>query len=345
MPADPSPAAARVALPPEGGAVAVAPGVHWVRMPLPFALDHINLWLLEDGDGWTIADTGYNSEATRALWLRLFDGVLAGRPVHRVLCTHFHPDHMGLAGWLVGRTGATFATSLTEWLYGRALSLDTSELAVPPTLSFYRRAGAPEAVMERLAVWATAYRASVSPIPAVLHRLRDGDRPMIGGVPWRVVVGRGHAPEQVCLHAADRRVLIAGDQVLERISPNVSVWPNEPDADPLGDFLDSIAALTATIPDDVLILPSHGVPFTGLHARLAALAAHHAERLNTCRAACDRPHTAWEVTRALFTRDLDPHQMRFAVGETLAHLNHLVHRGALHRHRPDDGGADRYVAR
>ncbi|WP_431858288.1 MBL fold metallo-hydrolase [Azospirillum sp.] len=325
--------------PAEAGTVQVAPGVHWVRMPLPFALDHINLWLLEDGPGWTLVDTGFNSEATRALWERLFAGVMGGRPITRVVATHFHPDHMGLAGWLAPRFDAAFHATLTEWLYGRMLTLEPDELARPQVERFYRAAGLPEDMIEGIINRPNGYRRAVVPLPTTLHRLHDGDALDVGGHRWRVVVGRGHAPEQACLLDEKRGLFIAGDQILPKISPNVSVWPHEPDSDPLSDFLETLRAFKA-LPPDVLVLPSHGHPFTGLHGRIDELLEHHGERLDETLAACAEPATAYEVMQAMFTRKLDVHQTRFAVGEAIAHLNHLVRQGRVVRER--GAGAERY---
>lgn len=221
----------------------VAPGVHWLRMPLPFKLDHINLWLLEDGEGWTIVDTGINSELTRDIWERLFAGPMGGKPVTRVICTHFHPDHMGLAGWLTTRWGVPLSATLAEWLMGRMLWLDTDHDAVVKVQhAFYRRAGLDGDRLESLAGRGNQYVRGVSEIPHSFQRLRDGDMVDIGGRGWRVIVGHGHSVEHACLYCAETGVLISGDQVLPRISPNVSVWPNQPDADPLTLFLNSLAA-------------------------------------------------------------------------------------------------------
>jgi glyoxylase-like metal-dependent hydrolase (beta-lactamase superfamily II) len=318
------------AMPEAGTAVTVAPGILWVRMPLPFALDHINIWLLEDDAGWTIVDTGIGSNRTRDHWERIFATSLGGKPVIRVIATHFHPDHVGLATWLVERWDAEFCSSLAEWLLGRALSQEDPEAMVRTGLAFYRRAGLDDASLGVLAERGNAYARGVDSLPPVLRRLRAGDKLSIGGTEWQVVIGGGHSPEHVCLHSPTAGVLIAGDQVLPRISPNISVWPPEPDADPLRDFLETLERLRA-VPDDTLILPSHDTPFMGLHARLDALAAHHEDRLQETLEACDTPRSIAEVTRIMFRRPLDPHQLVFAVGEALAHLNHLLHRGSLIR--------------
>ncbi|MCW2247873.1 glyoxylase-like metal-dependent hydrolase (beta-lactamase superfamily II) [Azospirillum fermentarium] len=318
--------------PPAGTAVAVAPGVWWARMPLPFALNHINIWLLEDGDGWAVVDCGFNDDATRTAWEALFTGPMGGRPVTRVITTHFHPDHMGLAAWLTARFGATFHATLAEWLWGRMLSMQGAEECTPLAARFYADAGLPEPLAERLARRADAYRLAVPEVPAVLHRLRDGDGLAIGGRRWRVVVGRGHAPEQACLMGEEAGVFISGDQVLPKISPNVSVWPQQPDEDPLNDFLVSLEDVCRRVPDSLLVLPSHGRPFHGLHARAAELASHHADRLAEVAEACrGGPKTVFDVMQAMFPRELDPIQVRFAIGEALAHVNHLLHRGVLVR--------------
>lgn len=316
----------------------VAPGVHWLRMPLPFKLDHINLWLLEDGDGWTIVDTGINSDLTRGIWEKLFTGPMAGRPVTRVICTHFHPDHMGLAGWLTQRWGVSLWATLAEWLMGRMLWLDTDHDAVVAVQhAFYRRAGLDGERLEALAGRGNQYVRGVSEIPHSFHRLRDGDAIEVGGRAWRVIVGHGHSVEHACLYCAETGVLISGDQVLPRISPNVSVWPNQPDANPLALFLDN-QAVFKPLPASTLVLPSHDAPFHGLHARLEQLARHHDDRLAEIEAACSRePSSAADLLPVLFSRELDLQQMSFAVGEVLAHLHHLVGLGRLARTMDDDG--------
>ena len=315
----------------------VAPGVHWLRMPLPFALDHINLWLLDEGDGWTIVDTGLATEETRALWSRLLNERLEGRRVKRLLVTHFHPDHIGLAGWLAERLQVPLWCTETEWLFARMLSLDTTDGFVGNALEFYRRTGLDEAARGIFAGRGNSYRGRVSPIPYFFHRLVDGQLVRSGPNEWRVVVGRGHSPEHACLYSSRLDVLIAGDQVLPKISPNVSLWPQEPEADALGDYLASLAHLKTVIPASALVLPSHGLPFFGGHRRIDQLAAHHQARLSEVETACATARTASEIVPVLFRRSLDAHQLGFAVGEALAHLQHLVRLGRLRRSERADG--------
>ena len=333
--------------PPHGAAPAaptavkeVAPGVHRVTMPLPFALDHVQIWLLGDEEGWTLVDTGIDDRATRTRWERLEAEVLGGRPVRRIVCTHHHPDHLGLAGWLAARWGVEIWCSLTEWLVARTATLEPPDEAVAETARFYRRAGVPDELVDHLAEQARAYPSLVSPLPSTYRRLRDGTELQAGGATWRVVVGHGHAPEHACLLAPERSLLIAGDQVLPKISPNVSVWPFEPEAEPLSDFLETLAALRR-LPDDLLVLPSHGPPFRGLHQRLDELAEHHRQRLDQTLAACAEAVTAWELMKRLFPGELDRHQISFALGESLAHLQHLLALGRVSRQRPD-GGPERW---
>ncbi|SMF87539.1 Glyoxylase, beta-lactamase superfamily II [Azospirillum oryzae] len=321
--------------PDPGGWQEVVPGVLWIRLSLPFQLDHINVWALDGGmAGWTLVDCGLGDPRSRAVWEGLLHEALGGRPVERVVVTHFHPDHIGAASWLVERTGADFAASLTEWLFARTLSAGNDAAADAVVERFYRRCGLDEEALQSLLARKGAYSRGVPAVPATLTRLRAGDRLRVGDRDWTVIGGSGHTAEPVSLHrpadAAGPDLLISGDQILPRISPNISVWPSEPDADPLADYLDSLEGWNA-LPADTLVLPSHGRPFHGLHRRAGELARHHAERLAEIELLCAEPQTAAAVTRALFPRPLDPQQMLFAVGEAVAHLNHLIGKGRLER--------------
>jgi glyoxylase-like metal-dependent hydrolase (beta-lactamase superfamily II) len=324
--------------PPPGNVLEVAQGVYWLRMPLPFALDHINLWLIEDDDGWMIVDTGLAGDPTRALWEQVFAATLRGRPVTRIVVTHFHPDHMGLAGWLAERWNAPLWTSEREWLWARSLSLDTDHATFGAEAQrFYRAAGLDEAAVATSWSRGNPYPKRVSPVPRSFHRLAEGDEIVIGGRTWRVIVGRGHAPEHVCLWCPELAVFIAGDQVLPKISPNVSLWATEPDGNPLAHYLESLERIRATVAANVLVLPSHNMPFRGLHERIGQLIAHHEERLATVETACAAPRTAAEILPLLFRRQLDAHQLGFAVGEALSHLQYLVRVGRLTRRSRPDG--------
>lgn len=326
------------AAPPPGGTFTeVAPGVRWLRMPLPFALNHINLWLVDDGAGWAIVDTGLADDTTKALWEQLLATALDGRPVTRVIVTHYHPDHMGLAGWLTDRLGVELWVTETEWLHARMLSLDDTPRYVASLEAFYRRLGFAAEAAEAFAARGNDYIGHVSPVPYRFHRLADGMELPIGDRGWRVVVGRGHAPEHACLYCPELDLLIAGDQVLPKISPNVGVWHMEPEADTLGFYLASLAKLRGTLPPSCLVLPSHNLPFHGLHTRIEQLEAHHEARLTEVAAACSTPRNALEIVPVLFPRALDPHQMRFAVGEALSHLHHAVALGRLARYDDEDG--------
>jgi glyoxylase-like metal-dependent hydrolase (beta-lactamase superfamily II) len=330
-----------VAPPAAGETLPVAPGVEWLRMGLPFALDHINLWLLEDGPGWTIVDTGYATADTTARWERIFAGRLGGLPIVRVIVTHHHPDHIGLAAWLTERWQVPLWASEKEWLYARLLTGNADDSAALRR-DFARRAGLDPAARELFAEHSRGYRRGVPSVPSSFQRLSDGQLVEIGGRQWRVIIGEGHSPELACLYCGETGVLISGDQVLPRISPNVSVHPHEPDGDPLSRFLRSLEKLRAAIPPETLVLPSHNLPFFGLQERVDALAAHHEARCEEVIAACEQPRTAVELLPVLFRRPLDRHQMAFALGEALAHLHYLMGQGALAR-MLDADGANRFV--
>ena len=322
--------------PPPGETVEVAPGVHWLRMPLPFRLNHINLWLLEDGDGWTLVDTGIFDEVTVAAWEKILAEKLAGRPLRRVLCTHYHPDHVGMAGWLCQRFGIGLWMTEREWLWGRSWSLDSDPAVYDHQGIFLHTTGCSPELLEATHRETPRYHTLVSPIPRAFTRLSDGDTVAIDGRDWQVVIGTGHAPEHACLYCRDLDLLISGDQVLPKITPIIAVEINEPDANPLDDFLASIEKLRG-LPDNVDILPSHNLPFSGLHARLDALRRHHDGRLDQFLEACVRPMTAKELSDAIFSQGLDPQNVVFAIGETVAHLNYLCRHGSIVRETRDDG--------
>ena len=266
--------------PPEGEAVEVAEGILWMRLPLPMRLDHVNAYALADADGWTVVDTGFDTNRTRAIWRRLLSGPLAGAPVARVLATHQHPDHIGLAGWFVEEHGAELWTSRTAWLFARMLALDVQERATPQQIDFWRRAGMDEDRLAQRAAerpWNTAD--VVHPLPLGYRRLRDGQTLRLGGRGWTVVTGEGHAAEHLTLWSDSDNLVIGGDQLLPGISPNLGVYPTEPGADPVGDWLDSCARMAARAEDRHLVLSGHKLPFTGLPQRLAQLAENHESAL------------------------------------------------------------------
>lgn len=320
---------------PAGGTVRqVAAGVGWVRMPLPFALNHVNLWLLDDGDAAVVVDTGFGLDEVRTHW----NDILAadGRPLSRVVVTHCHPDHLGLADWLAARDGARVCMTQGEFLGGHALWHQLPGHCVADMVEQFRAHGLDAARLDALATRGNAYRRGVPALPASYHRLFDGDRLHIGAHEWEVIVGYGHAPEHASLYCESLGVLISGDMLLPRISTNVSVFAATPEDDPLGWFLDSLHRISK-LPDRTLVLPSHGSPFRGIRTRVEQLVTHHRDRCNELLAACSTPRSAGELLGTLFPRELDTHQVMFAMGEAIAHLNHLAVRGELCRQVDGDG--------
>ena len=317
--------------PEHGTALEVAPGVHWLRMPLPFALDHINLWLLRDNDGWTVVDTGIARPDVQAHWERIFAEVLEGRPVRRLIVTHYHPDHVGLASWLTERWGVALWMSQAEFLTAHLVRSDLGAGDRTALARFFGRHGLDEERVAAFTARGNTYSRGVPALPVSYRRIAAGDTIAIDGRSWQVLVSEGHAPEHVSLHCPELGVLIAGDQVLPRISPHIGVYPGEPEAGPLTQYLDSFAKF-AHLPADVLVLPAHGDPFIGLHARIDMLRRHHQVRLDALIEALHRPHTVTETLPLLFRRDISDH-MTLATGEALAHLHHLMRQGRITRRR------------
>jgi glyoxylase-like metal-dependent hydrolase (beta-lactamase superfamily II) len=325
--------------PAPGATIEVAPRIHWLRMPLPFALDHINLWLLADDDGFALVDCGYGDGPTRALWEQHFAAVLAARPLARIVATHCHPDHVGNAAWLSARTGAPVAMTHAEFLTAHALAGQHGGYGAAPTIALFRKHGMAPEHIAAFDARGNPYRRGVPELPATFDRLLDGDTRTLGGTAWTVVEGHGHSPEHASLFSRERGVLISGDMLLPKISTNVSVWAPEPDGDPLRRFLDSIAAFE-TLPPDTLVLPSHGLPFRGIPVRVAQLRAHHDARLSELAAAvaaAPAPVSAADVVPVLFRRELDLQQRYFAMGEAIAHLNRLWRAGRVVRDVAADG--------
>jgi glyoxylase-like metal-dependent hydrolase (beta-lactamase superfamily II) len=323
--------------PPAPGEVhMVAPRVHWLRMPLPFALNHVNLWLIEDRSELAIVDCGYGDGTTRLLWEKVFAGFFAGRPASRVIATHLHPDHAGNAYWLTERFDAPLCMSQADYALAHAWRDEAAGYTIDALLNHFRRHGLGDERLVALVQRGNAYARGVPDFPHHFHRILDGDRIPLGGEKWQVIMGYGHAPEHASLYCADLGVLIAGDMLLPNISTNIGVSQVDPDANPLALFLGSLRRL-AELPADTLVLPSHGLPFRGMRERVIQLEEHHRMRLAELADACDEPKCAAEVISTLFRRELDDHQTFFAMGEAIAHLNYLMYDGALRRESEADG--------
>jgi glyoxylase-like metal-dependent hydrolase (beta-lactamase superfamily II) len=319
-------------LPAIGSVLPVASGVGWLRLPLPFALDHINLWLLQDSAGWTVVDCGVASEASKAAWEAVFAAHFDGRPLQRVVATHCHPDHVGLADWLCQRWQAPLWMSTGEYAFARMMAAALPGVDGTAALPHFQRHGLVEpAMLEQMRSRKNYFPSLVPAVPTSYVRLQEGAEVAIGQHSWRVITGFGHSPEHVALYCATLNVLISGDMVLPRISTNMSVFAVEPEANPLQQYLESLQKFAA-LPADVLVLPSHGRPFRGLHTRIEQLQQHHAARLGEVLEACrDEWRSAAEIVPIMFRRPLDAHQLSFALGEALAHLHKLWRDGIVRR--------------
>ena len=323
-----------------GEAVEIAEGILWMRLPLPMKLDHVNVYALDEGDGWTVVDTNFDTRRARGLWAGLLEGPLAGRPVRRVIVTHHHPDHVGLAGWFQSVQGAELWATRTAWLTARMLTLDEQALPAPETLAHWRAAGMDPALYHRRAAERPFNFADVvAPMPLGFRRIRQGDRVEIGGRMWDVHVGHGHAPEHATLWCRDAPLVLSGDQVLPSISPNLGVYATEPGADPVAEWLESCTRLARLAVDAQLVLPGHKLPFRGLPARLRQLIDNHHGALDRLRAHLAAPRTAAECFQPLFMRAIGDGEYGLALVESLAHLNHLLALGELRRWRREPGGA------
>jgi glyoxylase-like metal-dependent hydrolase (beta-lactamase superfamily II) len=325
-------------LPAPGATLEVAPGVHWLRMPLPFDLNHINLWLLKDeGEGWTIVDTGIGDAATRDLWEQVFRSISKDFSLERIIVTHYHPDHAGNAAWLCKRFGVEMWTTQGEYLTAHAVRASGAGYTREAVLDVFRRNGLDDERRAAMSGGGNRYAQLVPDFPHSYRRIIDGERVRIGGRAWHALIGYGHAPEHMSLHCPELNVVIAGDMLLSTISTNVSVWSVDPEGDPLRLFLDSIARYRE-LREDVLVLPSHGKPFRGAHSRVGELQAHHDAHfqkvMDSLRAG---PKSAADLLGVLFKRKLDPHHTFFAMGEAIAHLHYLYYAGRATRAVGPDG--------
>lgn len=322
---------------PDGELIDVAPGVKWLRMSLPLALNHINLYLVRDHDGWMIVDTGLGTDPTRALWRTIIDEKLAGERITGVICTHFHFDHAGLAGWLTEWLRVPLYMSYGEYYTLRVMAGERGDTLPWEHAEFFHLAGFPVEDLDDIMAVVRMSNGLITPPPASFRRLRHGEILRIGDRTWQLHVGEGHAPEHMLLHCPEDKLLIAGDQLLPRITSNVGILPSEPESDLLAYWFESLDRL-AGLPADTLILPAHELPYYGLVPRVEQLHAHHAQQFDALRAICaDAPLTAYDAALQMFPHRKSKMDDLMAMGECLAHLIHLRNRGEIERTLDADG--------
>ena len=315
--------------PVEGETMSIADDFVWLRMPLPMALNHINLWLIRDDAAWVIVDTGIDTRRSREVWRQTFDGPMGGDPASHVIATHLHPDHIGCAGWLVDEFRVDLWMTRDEYLLCRILAADTGKPAPDEGIRFYRAAGFTTEQLEIYRKNFGMFGRYVHPLPEAYKRMADGDRIVFGASHWEIIVGRGHSPEHACLYDPDRNLLIGGDQLLPTISPNVSVWPTEPLANPLKDWFVTLDKFQSRLPEDVLVLPAHGKPFRGAHVRIDSLRREHEDRLAEMLDLCAEPRRVVDLFETIYRSAINDGNRIMATGEAVAHLNFLCQSGDM----------------
>ncbi|MFK5996882.1 MAG: MBL fold metallo-hydrolase [Rhodobacterales bacterium] len=324
--------------PAEGTAIEVAKGILWIRLPLPMALDHVNVYALDDGDGWLLVDTGFHSKRGVKLWQDLLAGPLAGKPVKKVLMTHHHPDHIGNVGWFQKEHGVALISTRTAWLYARMMTLDVQTEWADELVDFYKSTGMDKAIFdERINGKPYNYADSVHPMPLGFTRICQDDVLNIGDRTWTVHIGNGHAPAHATLWCNEEPLVLAGDQILPGISSNIGVYATEPDADPLAEWLESCTRLAGHATPDQLVFPGHKLPFRGLPVRLGQLIENHHSALARLEAFLKTPKTAVDCFPLLFKRKIVGGNYGLAMVEAMAHLNHLLQAGKITRSANADG--------
>ncbi len=320
-----------------GSTQSIAHGIHWLRMPLPFSLGYINLWLLEGDDGWAVVDTGLNTDDSKDVWRTTIGTLMVDKPIRHVVVTHLHPDHVGCAGWLTGEYDVDLWMTREEYLLCRVLVADTGRVAPDEGVHFYHAAGFPEEALYNYKKMFGMFGKYVALLPEAYRRLKSGDRLDFAGHTWEVLVGRGHSVEHACFFDAERRLFISGDQLLPTISSNVSVYPTEPNANPLKDWIESLRMLLNRLPEDVLVLPAHGKPFRGAHGRLDELIREHLDGCDALLELCKQPRRALDTFPALFKSRISDSNLIMATGEAVAHLNYLIDEGEIAIEEDADG--------
>jgi glyoxylase-like metal-dependent hydrolase (beta-lactamase superfamily II) len=306
----------------------IAEDILGLRLPMPPPLEWVNVYFLREEKGWCMVDTGYNTPESRAILEDFIENHLDRLPISRLIVTHYHPDHSGQAGWICNRFHCPLYMTQTEWLLARWLSTDRSASHLQSLVNYYRHAGTPKELLDHIHERGNSFlRTSDEMVPNYL-RLVENQKITIGQREWKVLIGRGHAPEMILLYDADGKFLISADQIVARITPNIGVWAYDPASNPLHEFLVSSDQFPSLVPNDVTILPGHGRPFDNFHERVATFRPHHENRLNKLRAGLtDEPKNLYELMKVLFPRDLTPRDFVFALGETHAHVNYLLATG------------------
>ncbi len=319
--------------PASGTTMEVAPGIKWLRMPLPMSLDHINLYLIEDDDGWAVVDTGIRGEETRNVWKEIIANELEGKPITRIICTHMHPDHTGQSGFLYEHFEAPLYMSFSEYYQGKTMGAMMSEGGSWQMSEYFLKAGIEQSFLESMREARSTFAPEPDdlPLPGSFIRLTDGDELKLGENNWKVITGTGHSPEHVTLYCQELRILVSGDQILPVITSNVSVHPTEPFANPMVGWLESHEKFKAILPNDILVLPAHNMPFYGVQERLQQLIDHHEDRMLILEENCIEPQIAMDLLPFLFARKLEGYTVIMALGECIAHLHCLMTRNRIER--------------
>jgi glyoxylase-like metal-dependent hydrolase (beta-lactamase superfamily II) len=323
--------------PEKGQWLEVAKGIYWLQMVLPMALDHINLYVLEDDAGWWIIDTGINLGDTRERWELLLAGPMAAKPVLGVICTHMHPDHVGQAGWLCEHLRVPLYMSYKEYYAARTFTGASTDQISWTTEEYFSRAGVDKDYQKEMASRFKGFGSVVAPLPTAYRRLEEGQTLRIGGRDWLIMTGAGHSPEHVSLYCAEDKLMMSGDQIIPRITSNVSVMPSEPEANPLADWFSALRRFRVDIDADTLVMPAHNAPFYGVHARLDYLIAHHEGHLEEIEKACVEPKIALDLFGIMFARKVGMDQLSLALGEAVAHLHYLCAEGRVQRELDSEG--------